>query len=311
MFSVVLPTFNRQGFILATINSILNQSFHNFEIILVDDGSTDNTRVLIEENFGANKRVRYFYKKNGERGAARNFGAKQAAGEFLVFLDSDDKMSSNYLTSLYEAIQQNPSIDFFACKYDIRNGDEKRDSPINRLQQGIYNYKELLKGNIFACNVCVRNGDNVIPFVEDRCYASMEDWIYLIQNLRKKELLFIDRKGVDMLDHADRSMANNQKVISTRLKAMDFLVEKEGFNELELNELRNYTYYFCAIHSYLDYNRPEAIKYYKKIIDNQGLNFNKYLLFCKIIIGRKVIERIPKKKSSRLKSTRHKELTIN
>lgn len=89
-FSVIIPTYNRSNFIVATITSVLEQNFEDFEVLVIDDGSTDNTKEIIERILQKDKRVKYFYKTNAERGAARNFGVQESNGKFLIFLDSDD-----------------------------------------------------------------------------------------------------------------------------------------------------------------------------------------------------------------------------
>ncbi len=85
--SVVIPTFNREHFICHAIDSVLKQSLSDCEIIVVDDGSTDNTRDVLKA-YG--KRIRYFYKENEGVALARNFGMKEARGEYISWLDSDD-----------------------------------------------------------------------------------------------------------------------------------------------------------------------------------------------------------------------------
>jgi glycosyltransferase involved in cell wall biosynthesis len=94
-FSIIIPTYNRAHLIGNTIQSVLSQSYPHFEIIVVDDGSTDNTEDVIA-SFDSPK-IRYIKIKNSERGYARNYGAKQAKGEWLYFLDSDDKLYPNHL----------------------------------------------------------------------------------------------------------------------------------------------------------------------------------------------------------------------
>lgn len=90
--SVIIPTYNRGEFIKKTINSVLNQTIKNFELIIVDDGSTDNTKEIIEEFIKKDDRVKYFYQKNsGSPSEPRNLGIEKAQGEYIAFLDSDDE----------------------------------------------------------------------------------------------------------------------------------------------------------------------------------------------------------------------------
>jgi glycosyltransferase involved in cell wall biosynthesis len=84
---VIIPVYNGEKFIKEAINSVLNQTYKNLEIICVDDGSTDNTRALITENFAS---VLYLYQKNKGEAGARNLGLKSCTCEFIAFLDADD-----------------------------------------------------------------------------------------------------------------------------------------------------------------------------------------------------------------------------
>ena len=97
-FSVIVPTYNRADLLPRSLRSILAQSFQAFEVIVIDDGSTDDTRNAIGQ-FSDN-RVRYFYQNNSGRCAARNAGASKARAPILVFLDSDDEVEQEWLENL-------------------------------------------------------------------------------------------------------------------------------------------------------------------------------------------------------------------
>jgi glycosyltransferase involved in cell wall biosynthesis len=99
-FSIIIPTYNRAELIKETIDSIRCQSFGDWECIVVDDGSTDNTRGIIEKISLQDSRIRYIYQDNAERSAARNNGVKHAKGEWICFLDSDDAFDPSYLEKL-------------------------------------------------------------------------------------------------------------------------------------------------------------------------------------------------------------------
>ena len=108
-FSVIIPTYNRADFLPRAIQSILKQTFRDFELIIVDDGSTDNT----EEVVGgiSNARVRYFYQQNRGVSAARNFGATLSKGQYTTFLDSDDEVLPEWLQHFADAFhEQNAGV---------------------------------------------------------------------------------------------------------------------------------------------------------------------------------------------------------
>lgn len=108
MISVIVPIYNTGCYLRKCIDSILSQDYENLEIILVDDGSTDGTTVrlcdeLAEENFC----IHVIHKKNGGSSSARNIGAENAKGEYIVFIDSDDYIEKNMLSSLYRDAKEN------------------------------------------------------------------------------------------------------------------------------------------------------------------------------------------------------------
>ncbi|MGO9687474.1 MAG: glycosyltransferase family 2 protein, partial [Syntrophobacteraceae bacterium] len=105
LVSVVIPTYNRERFVDKAINSVLSQSFNDYEIIVVDDGSTDETpRVLASYK----DRVKYIYQKNSGVSSARNAGIREARGEWVAFLDSDDKWKTDYLLTQIGQISKFP-----------------------------------------------------------------------------------------------------------------------------------------------------------------------------------------------------------
>ncbi len=104
--SVIIPTYNRKDFLLTTVESVINQTFHDFELLIIDDGSTDNTRDFISQY--NDSRIRYYYlKKNKGPSFARNFGIKKSRADFIAFLDSDDRWKKDKLKIQYNAMISN------------------------------------------------------------------------------------------------------------------------------------------------------------------------------------------------------------
>jgi glycosyltransferase involved in cell wall biosynthesis len=104
-FSIIIPTYNRAHLISKAIDSVIAQTFENWELIIVDDGSTDNTKELILSYQEKDARIQYLYQENAERSAARNNGIKRAKGQYICFLDSDDYYLKERLKGLYDFIQ--------------------------------------------------------------------------------------------------------------------------------------------------------------------------------------------------------------
>jgi len=104
-FTITIPAYNRAYILPETIESIQKQTFSQWEIIVVDDGSTDNTASLISEMAKADARIRYLFQENAERSAARNNGADHAHGMYLLFLDSDDSFFPDHLEKIYKLLE--------------------------------------------------------------------------------------------------------------------------------------------------------------------------------------------------------------
>lgn len=103
--SVIIPTYNRKSFITKAIDSVLSQKYTNYEVIVVDDGSTDETRLVL--NTYVNK-IKYIYQNNAGVSEARNSGIRNARGEWIAFLDSDDEWNEGYLDSQVKRIEEVP-----------------------------------------------------------------------------------------------------------------------------------------------------------------------------------------------------------
>jgi glycosyltransferase involved in cell wall biosynthesis len=105
-FTIIIPAYNRSVLILETIKSVLNQTYKDWECIIVDDGSTDNTREDVKKIMEEDNRFKYVYQENSERSAARNNGVKHALGRYICFLDSDDQFTENHLQGLFDVISK-------------------------------------------------------------------------------------------------------------------------------------------------------------------------------------------------------------
>ena len=105
-FSIIIPLYNKSEYVTETIKSALNQSFNDFEIIVANDGSTDNSEEVVQALAKKDTRIRYIYQDNKGLPGARNTGIQNAKGIYLQFLDSDDLLQSRKLE------RQKPAIDF-------------------------------------------------------------------------------------------------------------------------------------------------------------------------------------------------------
>ncbi len=286
-FSVVIPTYNREQLLPITIDTVLTQSFQDFEIIVVDDGSTDNTNKIILEKYSKISKVRYFKKENEERGRARNFGYENSNGKYIVFFDSDDIMLHNHLTVLFEFIQHLNQPNFIATKHLLITESGKIFyNQAKNLSEGWYDFQHLLDGNWLASHFAVKKDNPGLNlFQEDRKYAILEDWIFLIENLFQDKIYLIDKFTIQQKIHNGRSMNNNELIIERKLLASKYLSSKLPFGRYHLSKMYASTYYFCAVHAYIEGYKWQSFEFIKKAIECNGLTKALLILLIKLSIG--------------------------
>lgn len=123
MISVIIPLYNKAPYIISTLQCVLKQTYNQFEIVVVDDGSTDNGVARVDSV--NDDRIRIIRQKNDGVSAARNRGIAEARGEYVAFLDADDEWKPDYLASQMELVSKYPQCDVFASNYEFRNVEGK------------------------------------------------------------------------------------------------------------------------------------------------------------------------------------------
>ena len=122
--SIIIPIFNTEKYLKTCLNSVLNQTLKEIEIICINDGSTDNSLKIIEEYASKDKRIKFISQKNNGVSYARNKGLEIATGEFIGFVDSDDYASKNFFEKLYNsALKTNSDI---ACGEIVKIENNKK-----------------------------------------------------------------------------------------------------------------------------------------------------------------------------------------
>lgn len=288
-FSIVIPTYNRAELIGLTLQSVLFQEFSDLEVLIVDDGSRDHTAEVVQTF--ADPRLHYLPKENAERGAARNYGFARARGEYVLFLDSDDRLHPNHLATLHRKILELSRPNFIATKYDFDRAGEHRPSDLAPLPPGPLGFETFIRGNVLACNVCVRRENpKLYLFEEDRRYAAVEDWMFLLRNTQHGEVVqLVDAVTLTMNDHDQRSMrADNQGLINRLDLAGGWMRQHLALSADQCRRLLGRVYYLCAIHAYADSNRGQALRYARLAAPGLDARIVAVLLL-RILLGHKVI----------------------
>lgn len=125
--SVIVPVYNTEKYLHRCIDSILAQTFTDFELLLIDDGSKDNSGAICDEYAAKDQRVRVFHKKNGGVSSARNLGLNNAKGKWITFVDADDYVKSEYLSNLLDHTHIGADLIFSYAEFHYANGEIQKE----------------------------------------------------------------------------------------------------------------------------------------------------------------------------------------
>jgi glycosyltransferase involved in cell wall biosynthesis len=153
LVSIIMPAYNRSDYISEAIESVLIQNYPKFELVIVDDGSTDNTKEIIHSY--KDERIRYFYKENGGPSSARNYALQKARAEYIIPLDSDDMIAPNYILSHLQHLSNHPDADLIYCDDQLI---DEASRPIRVMEHREYSDRKEHIRDMF------RAGHSVIPF---------------------------------------------------------------------------------------------------------------------------------------------------
>lgn len=192
--SIIIPTYNRANLIGKSIDSVLNQTFKDFEVIIVDDGSTDDTKNVVE-SFNDIRIIYIRNKKNKGACFARNIGIKIAKGEFIAFQDSDDEWLPKKLEKQINVFKTLPQENIVYTGFWKIKDDKKTYIPLNRVKQKEGNiYKELLKGNFISTQtLLVRKKCFEKSGIFDENLPRFQDWELVLRLSKYYNFKFIDK----------------------------------------------------------------------------------------------------------------------
>jgi len=288
LFSIVVPTYNRATILTKTIQSVLDQTYEKFELIVVDDGSTDNTKEIVSAFL--DKKVAYYKKENSERGAARNFGARIAKGKYVNFFDSDDLLYTHHLKEAVSLAKQDHEI--FHLGYDIKNPDGTLIKKVDNLnhQTG----KQLIRGNFLSCNGVFIRRDIALknPFSEDRKLSALEDWELWLRLASRFDIKFSNQITSTVVNHEGRSVLDvDNEALITRVHVLISSICKDSkfvevFGE-KIHILKASLYTYISLH--LAISRGDKKTIFKYLI--KGILNNPFEVFRKrfFVVIKKII----------------------
>jgi glycosyltransferase involved in cell wall biosynthesis len=249
--SVIIPTYNRARLLAETVRSALDLDYPDYEILVVDDGGTDDSEAVLKEI--NHPHLRYFRKERGERGAARNYGAARATGEYLNFFDSDDRFLPHHLSEARRCADawNRPEVFALGTRMETRKGQVVRvvdnlPDPMNLV---------FLRGNPLGCNPVFVRRDvfQKYPFKEERALSGSEDILLWLQLASRYPFHFspsvtsihIDHETRSVYGYDEQSLEMRNKLLLSYLKADSVFMKTYGSF---LPQIRAQRHIYTAIH---------------------------------------------------------------
>lgn len=289
-FSIIIPAYNAEKTITKTLKSVVNQTYKNFEVLIIDDGSSDGTCNIVNRFIAKYGNFHYYKKKNGGVSSARNYGIVKCKGNYICFLDSDDLLCSDYLDEFNKKISEK-NLDFCYCGYSIFN------------ESGTYNVKtrfsnrnilyKYIGGKIKAQTSCFAIRKELIIQENIRFSEGIswgEDFEFFCKVMNKSSNCSFVKKRLFLYN--DNCMLNKLSSFDIKKIDKDFLIINKVQNEVNLSclEKKLLLYYklpgtiLYRLYDSFNYNVDDILikEYYNK--------YNKYISFIKLVNGLRSIK---------------------
>ena len=299
--SVIVPVYNVYDYLDKCLNSLVNQSDNDFEVIIVNDGSTDNSQEIIDKYVSENANMKSFIKENGGLSSARNYGLSKATGEYVLFLDSDDYYEPNTIEIMKKEALSGDDIIIFRMFIDENNEIQKSMIDMEKFifNDNISPSKRLLLYNPSACDKMFRKSlfDN-ISFITGKYYEDLGTIPLLA--IYTDKIKFTDYYLYHYFKRENSIM--NKINYNTKLEDIFFIVNRITtlFEENNLaNEFKDEIEYIYIHHllraasiRFLNYERYDMIDKIRKIMKEKYPNFTKNKYFKKYGFKRKLMCRL-------------------
>ena len=299
--SIIIPIFNAEKFLNKSISSVINQTYNNIEIILVNDGSTDNSKRICEKFLKEDKRIKLINCKNNGVSFARNLGLQKSTGEYIFFLDSDDWIDKKTIEIMIKNVNENNAD---IVKVNHFNTYSKSREKINKFDLVL---KEKFK-----------NKDLVViePKVREYLYANTyllnTVWGELIKKSLTKDILFDNcvTYGEDLLFNF-KLLKKSRKMIYLKDAYYHYYINKNGINQnYDFNTLckkiQNLNYVYSEIIKKYKEKEDISYKYIKEVIENLKKIFltKKQLIVKKKLVIKELDESLFRKSCERVNLNR-------
>lgn len=311
-YSIIIPVYNCEKYILDCLESISMQSINNYEVIIINDGSKDNTEIIIKEYIKDKKNFKLYTTENKGVSHARNYGIKKSKGDYILFVDGDDLVTTNYLSTIDNLVDTIKNFDLIQTQlyefYDLKN--------ISFTNEPIKSKKltkaELAKATGDLCSGLARRDniinpgpvckiykssiikDNNIKFNED--FSVFEDGIFNVEYLIHCKNVYLNNQIMYLYRRSNSSSATHKfdnKFLDKRLIMINYVNSIVEKNKLTID----YYYRFCiesllSVYHYYLFNNDNKNKSKKLFKDIKNID-----CFKDAICNKKIVSNLIFKKS--------------
>lgn len=299
LISIVIPTFNSFDYISETLDSVINQTYINWECIIIDDGSTDKSEFLIQQYCLTDIRIKYFKRPdNKSKGpsSSRNFGLQKATGDFIIFLDSDDLFTKECLEKRVMFLNKNLNYDFWIFKTKIfkdhPNDNNKIFNPILQDYENEFYLELFFDGK---CPFCVsgplwrKEKLKLINGFDEKLQIFEDPDLHIRafnNHLKSKTAIEYDFDHLYRVNYEQKKQARQNKIFLKKISVSGF-VFFDKFLKTNKNQIAKYSLNFFKNEILVNGNVTDALKFYKLFTKYQILNF-KQIIFIPFLIALKI-----------------------
>ena len=242
LVSIIVPCYNQAQYLDESLQSVLDQTYTNWECIIVNDGSPDNTEEVAKKWVKKDSRFLYLHKENGGLSSARNYGIEYSKGEFILPLDADDKITPNYIELAVSSFQQNNSLKVVYCKAE-KFGNEK-----GLWQLPPFSLYDLAQFNMIFCSAVFKRQDwKLVGGYDVNMIYGLEDWEFWIAILKNggdvkclEEVGFYYRIRENSMVRTIKQDHINYSELYVARKHVDFFISNyDSLNKIRKNNIEN------------------------------------------------------------------------
>ena len=294
--SVIIPTHNRAELLKETIKSVLDQTYQNFELLIIDNGSTDNTKEVVESF--KDKRIKYFWQENsGGPSSPRNRGLKIAKGDYIAFLDSDDLWDKKKLEKQIEILNENEDLIVWnegaiinQEGHSIGKNFTEVEGASKKNKSG-HIFKQLITGNFILLSSIIFKKDNLRNLKFNERMNINEDYLFMINLARHYKFYFINEPLVRYRVHYTNILKRNVKeTIESEIIIKSYLLNK--YKKILPKHIKRYLILFIITICFREHENKRARPYIYEGFRIDPFNLLNFWYLAKSLINNNLLLRI-------------------